>query len=89
MEVQQLDRRVEQVVHVAGPDVAAVVDEDVDAAPLAQDRGDPRRERCTIRQIHDHRKRASPLAREPNRRERGRSRLHGWRERDGGTVRAL
>ena len=44
--VEQLDRRLEQAVHVAGTDVAGVVHEHVDAAPPLEHRGD-RRSRAT------------------------------------------
>ena len=39
MTVEELDRGVEDLVHVPGPHVAPVVDEDVDPAPMVEDGG--------------------------------------------------
>ena len=59
--VEQLDRRVEQAVHVAGPDVAAVVDEHVDAAPPLHHGGDRRAQRRAVGEVEEHRQRLAPL----------------------------
>ncbi len=55
--VEQLDRRLEQPVHVAGPDVAGVVDEHVDAAPALEHGGDRRAQRRAVGDVEEHRQR--------------------------------
>jgi len=53
--LQQLDGRVEEAVHVAGADVTAVVDQDVDVAPLVQGRGRRRDQRRPVGEVRGHR----------------------------------
>ena len=49
--VEQLDRGVEELVHVAGADVAAVVDQYVDATPPLEDGGHRRAQRRAVEQV--------------------------------------
>ncbi len=49
--VQELDRGVENPVHVTGPDIATVVDQHVDRTELPGDGMDGGCEGCTIEQV--------------------------------------
>jgi hypothetical protein len=61
MQVEQLHRGVEQLIHVPGADVATVVDEHVDASPGRQHRVDSGFQRRTVGEVHHDLQRAPSL----------------------------
>ena len=62
MVAQHLHRGVDDEVHVAGPDVAAVVDEHVDAAPRVEHGRYRLLERRVVEQVRLHRQARRPVA---------------------------